>query len=114
MRCAWLHESAEAGNGLAENQVLHLEGALVGVEASASTKNRPTLYSAAMPLPPSNSRAQATVSRHLAVVNALANAACASVSLPSACSWAMRTTRHWEAVILAIILARRSCTIWKE
>src|SRR5258708_135593 len=29
----WLDESAEAGNGLAENQVLHLEGALVGVES---------------------------------------------------------------------------------
>src|SRR5712692_3666001 len=114
MRCAWLHESAEAGNGLAENQVLHLEGALVGVEASASTKNRPTLYSAAMPLPPSSSRAHATVSRHLAVVKALARDACASVILPSACNWDMRTKRHCEAVMLASILARRSCTIWNE
>src|SRR6266849_7134097 len=67
-----------------------------------------------MPLPPHNSRAQATVSRHLAVVNALASAACASVSLPSACNCAMRTTRHCEAVMLAIILARRSCTSWND
>src|SRR5580704_14533942 len=28
----WLDESAEAGNSFAQNQVLHLEGALVGVE----------------------------------------------------------------------------------
>src|SRR6266849_8733973 len=28
----WLHEGTEAGNGLAENQVLHLERAFVGVE----------------------------------------------------------------------------------
>src|SRR6266700_95720 len=34
-----------------------------------------------MPLPPNSSRAHATVSRHLAVVNALESAAWASVSL---------------------------------
>src|SRR5438477_10374345 len=63
-----------------------------------------------MPLPPRSSRAHATVSRHLAVQNALASAACASVSLPSACSCACRVIRHCDAVMLAIILARRSCT----
>src|SRR6266436_5848733 len=67
-----------------------------------------------MPLPPSSSRAHATVSRHLAVVKALARDACASVILPSACNWDMRTKRHCEAVMLASILARRSCTIWNE
>ena len=38
-----------------------------------------------MPFPPHTSRAQATVSRHLAVQNAFESAACASVSFPSAC-----------------------------
>src|SRR5271169_2685277 len=32
LRRTWLHEGAEPGNGLAENQVLHLVRALVGVE----------------------------------------------------------------------------------
>src|SRR6267378_4059165 len=67
-----------------------------------------------MPLPPSSSRAHATVSRHLAVQNALASAACASVNLPSACSCAWRTIRHCEAVMFAIILASRSCTSWND
>src|SRR6267378_622260 len=67
-----------------------------------------------MPLPPSSSRAHATVSRHLAVVKALASEACASVILPSASNWDMRTRRHCEAVMLASIFARRSCTIWNE
>jgi len=53
-------------------------------------------------------RPQATVSLHLAVQNALATDAWASVNFPSACSWAMRITMHWQAVMLLIILARSS------
>src|SRR5205823_5772069 len=52
-----------------------------------------------MPLPPNNSRAHATVSRHFAVVKAFASAACASFSFPSACNWAVRTIMHCDAVM---------------
>src|SRR6266545_2569547 len=58
-----------------------------------------------MPLPPNNSRAHATVSRHFAVVKALASAACASFSFPSACNWAVRTIMHCDAKMLANITA---------
>jgi len=61
-----LHEGTEAGYGFAENQVLDLEGAFVGVERFRIGKEpgkRCSLRS--MPLPPKSSRAHATVSRHL-------------------------------------------------
>src|SRR6266478_2172405 len=67
-----------------------------------------------MPLPPNNSRAHATVSRHFDVVKALASAACASLNFPSACNCAWRTIRHCEAVMFASIFARRSCISWNE
>src|SRR3954453_1697822 len=82
------HEGAESCDGFADDQILHLIRAFVGVERLAIGKEPRRLVSATMPLPPSRSRAHATVSRHLAVANAFASAACASVSLPSACSCA--------------------------
>src|SRR6266446_803829 len=62
-----------------------------------------------MPLPPNNSRAHATVSRHFAVVKALASAACASFSFPSACNWAVRTIMHCDAVMFASIFVSPHC-----
>ena len=49
-----------------------------------------------------------------ALQNAFDSAACASVILPSASSWARRTTMHWLAVTLASIFARSSWTSWND
>src|SRR5437016_2384689 len=66
-----------------------------------------------MPLPPSSSRAHATVSRHLAVVKALASDACASVILPSASSWDMRRISE-RLIVLQAVFFRNAAVLHRD
>ena len=68
--------------GVAHTEALRRLGLdVVGIVGSSPERAR--AKAATTPLPPSNSRPHATVSRDFAVQNALATDACGSVSLPS-------------------------------
>ena len=68
--------------GLADDQVLHLEGALVGVERLGVGEEAATLLSTMMPLPPQHLARPGDRFAHPRRVNALASEACWSSSLP--------------------------------
>src|ERR1700739_3692921 len=85
-RCAGSHEGAEARDGLADDQILHLIRAFVGIERFAVCEE----------------------TRRLVV----GDDAVSAEQLASTC--AARTIRPCEAVMLGIILASRSCTNWNE
>jgi hypothetical protein len=74
-RIAKSHESAVAGDGFTDDQVLHLIAAFVGVQRLRIREEARDIVMATMPLPPKTSRPHETVSRDFAVQNAFASAA---------------------------------------
>src|SRR4051812_18243368 len=72
------------------------------------THEPPNVMVEKLPLPPSSSRAQPTVSRIRAVQNAWAKEACSSSNCPASWSCDKRITMHCEAVMLPSILTSKS------
>src|ERR1700690_1229950 len=82
-----LDEGAETGYGFAENQVLNLECAFIGVERFRIRKKAANVVVCGDAIPPQKFSRPGARLAALGVVNALAREACASVILPSACNW---------------------------